>query len=199
MHTLTTNSSCLSSVSLTRLSSASSTHTQPCVIIHCNICKTSEVALAILGPLPAVVDCGNAGSPANGRVSFASTILRSTAIYSCDSGYSLRGVSRRECQESGTWSGSLPACQLVDCGDPGQLENGVRSLVSMTFGSTVTFSCNLNFTLSGPNQRVCQADGFWSDFQPVCKRKCCLQYRNMCICRYIHNCNFGDFECVLYT
>ena len=122
-------------------------------------------------PPPSVVDCGNAGSPANGRVSFASTILRSTAVYSCNSGYSLRGVSSRVCQESGMWSGSLPACQLVECGDPGQVENGVRNLVGVTFGSAVTFSCKADFTLSGPDRRVCQADGSWSEFQPVCKRK----------------------------
>lgn len=132
---------------------------------------TSKITIDILALLLAVVDCGSTGTPANGRVSFSTTVLRSTAAYSCDSGYSLRGVSSRECQVSGTWSGSLPACQLVDCGDPGQLQDGVRRLAGVTFGSSVTFFCNSNFTLSGPNRRVCQADGFWSDFQPECKRR----------------------------
>ncbi len=37
-----------------------------------------------------------------------------------------------------------------------------------TFGSTVTYSCNLGFTLVGPFSRECNAEGVWSDTAPIC-------------------------------
>lgn len=72
------------------------------------------------------------------------------------------------CQASGLWSGALPVCQLVDCGDPGTPENGFRIGSKHEYGSEVSFSCDPGFQLSGSQTRSCQSSGRWSGTLPVC-------------------------------
>ena len=54
------------------------------------------------------VECKELADPANGQVS----VVRFTARYSCDFGYTLNGDNSRFCQIDGNWSGSHPACTL---------------------------------------------------------------------------------------
>ena len=62
-------------------------------------------------PLTAV-DCGTLNNPATGQVSHTGrTTYRQTVTYSCDTGYSLAGLSTRMCQATRVWSGSEPTCQ----------------------------------------------------------------------------------------
>ena len=61
---------------------------------------------------------------------------------------------------------------VVDCGDPGQLTNGLRKDKNMTtYNSMVHYFCNPEYILSGSRERVCQADGKWSGTQPKCTSK----------------------------
>ena len=89
-------------------------------------------------------------------------------MYKCNDGYVLRGTSERTCQSSGRWSGSLPRCELVDCGDPGTPSNGFKTGSNYKFGSVVSYSCTTGYQLSGPQTRSCQANGKWSGTQPEC-------------------------------
>ena len=57
---------------------------------------------------------------------------------------------------------------VVDCGDPGTLTNGQRSLPSTTYNSVVTYTCDVGYTLQGSNSRTCQSDGQWSGSVPRC-------------------------------
>ena len=60
------------------------------------------------------MDCDSLPDPGNGSVDqTAGTALGQTAIYSCNTGYSLVGNSTRTCQATKNWSGSEPACQGV--------------------------------------------------------------------------------------
>ena len=60
------------------------------------------------------MDCGSLPDPANGQVDHtAGTSLEQTAIYSCNTGYTLVGDSTRTCEAIGNWSGSAPICQGV--------------------------------------------------------------------------------------
>jgi len=59
---------------------------------------------------------------------------------------------------------------VVDCGDPGLPLNAARVLTGTTFSSRVTYTCSVNFMLSGEETRVCQADGTWSGILPTCER-----------------------------
>ena len=60
---------------------------------------------------------------------------------------------------------SFPA---IDCGDPGTPTNGQRSLSSTTYNSVATYTCDVGYTLQGPNSRTCQSDGLWSGSVPQC-------------------------------
>ena len=58
-----------------------------------------------------VIDCGVLPNPTNGQVVLPSTVLGSTATYSCNTGFDLVGASTRICQADSTWSGAEPSCQ----------------------------------------------------------------------------------------
>ena len=59
----------------------------------------------------------------------------------------------------------------IDCGDPGTPTNGQHSLSRTTYSSVVTYTCDVGYTLQGPNSRTCQSDGQWSGSVPQCKSK----------------------------
>lgn len=111
--------------------------------------------------------------PGNGNRDLNGTTFESAVQYSCRSGYQLRGSSIRMCRSTGRWSSSLPVCNPVDCGDPGNVRMGVRELlVGTTLGSTAIFKCNLGYQLEGSATRKCQANGGWSGSLPRCVCEC---------------------------
>ena len=59
----------------------------------------------------------------------------------------------------------------VDCGDLSAVVNGVIETVATTFASVANYSCDNGYELIGPLTRMCQANGSWSDMDPLCKGK----------------------------
>ena len=60
-----------------------------------------------------VANCGPLSAPDDGQVSFepdGTTVFRSRAVYSCNTGFTLDGDKTRVCREDETWSGSAPTC-----------------------------------------------------------------------------------------
>ena len=116
--------------------------------------------------------CGAADCPApptisNGAPTTTGTTFGSTATYACNPGYNLSGTAVHTCQADRTWSGTLPACTVVDCGSP-SIGSGTYSPAATTYGSTVKFTCNDCYSLAGASTRTCQANGTWSGLQPTC-------------------------------
>lgn len=62
----------------------------------------------------------------------------------------------------------LSPCAVVDCGQPEDVTDGMVVVPSTTFGSTVTYSCDLGYRLVGLAARTCGADGQWSNGVPFC-------------------------------
>lgn len=62
---------------------------------------------------------------------------------------------------------------VVRCGPLGDPQNGAVTVTSSTFGSVAIYSCDAGFQLVGATQRTCQADGFWSSSEPLCRSKPC--------------------------
>ena len=58
---------------------------------------------------------------------------------------------------------------VVDCGDPGQPENGMKWLRSTTLGSYVKYKCFEGYKLKGYGYRKCLSDGQWSRSLPTCE------------------------------
>ena len=67
-------------------------------------------------------------------------------------------------------SHSLLPSIAIDCGSPGNLDNGIITPGDNTsLGATVTFTCNSGYTLQGMNSRTCQSNGRWNNEVPVCQ------------------------------
>lgn len=90
--------------------------------------------------------------------------------YTCLRGYSLVGVSVLQCNANGQWSSPPPKCVPKSCPSitAPPHSSGLPIGSPLSFGSSVTFSCLLGYTLKGSANLVCQDDGQWSDDVPAC-------------------------------
>ncbi|NXV77007.1 C4BPA protein, partial [Atlantisia rogersi] len=98
--------------------------------------------------------------------------------YVCRPGYmAIPGKPRvRMCGKDLEWSPIEPFCTARRCRHPGELENGVVNVPSLTFGSAVTFSCDKGFRLRGTREISCVIKGKgvdWNRDLPFCERIPC--------------------------
>ena len=130
-----------------------------------------------------VVDCGQPERPNNGDRQAFSTTFESKAQYVCGRGYRLEGASERTCQANGQWSGSVPTCVLIDCGNPGDPDNGrvVLPRGVTTLGAIAQYECSTGYQLSSNVRRSCQSDGTWSLSEPACSCECCVLCVVLCV------------------
>jgi len=57
-----------------------------------------------------VISCGGLPSPPNGNKIGTLTVYGATAIFTCNTGYTLVGSHVRECLANGLWSGAETQC-----------------------------------------------------------------------------------------
>ena len=134
--------------------------------------------------LPALRRCGDPGTVSNGQrtpsaMPSGGYPVSSAIVYTCNSGYRLRGQRRLVCLPSLRWSTPVPICSN-QCEDPGTPANGGRRGSSFTVGSTVVFSCQPTYQLIGSLQRRCGNDLQWSGTQPQCAGIHLMFYVDMC-------------------
>ncbi|XP_052123223.1 uncharacterized protein LOC113209590 isoform X3 [Frankliniella occidentalis] len=124
--------------------------------------------------LVAEVECPAPENPTNGRAIYTRQAYNSVVSYECNYGYSLVGDSTRRCGADRRWSGHKPACQEINCGDPGPLYNGwLENLEGGTLlGASVIFRCKEGMRLEGNASSVCQIDGHWRYPTPRCMAPC---------------------------
>ncbi|XP_064393132.1 uncharacterized protein LOC135340597 isoform X2 [Halichondria panicea] len=118
----------------------------------------------------------------NGTIMYSATSIGikpflSSAVHSCNTGYTLTGGdTNRICVTGGSWNGSAPTCQ-PNCPDLPPLTNGMitysdGSTNNRLFLSNATYFCNTGYTLTGGDTtRVC-VSGSWSGSGPICQRPC---------------------------
>ena len=56
----------------------------------------------------------------------------------------------------------------IDCGDPGEPENGRKNIRGSGTSAVVTYRCDIGYRLQGDTSRVCQTSGSWSGTVPTC-------------------------------
>ncbi|KAL4239544.1 CUB and sushi domain-containing protein 3 [Mactra antiquata] len=117
-----------------------------------------------------IIDCGAPPSgPVNGYKTVPGTTYTEVTTFYCDYGYLLTGPSTLICQADGTWNGTTPSCDPLDCGPLVAPANGsVATLLGTTFGMTAIYSCAYGFALQGDTTQTCQSNGIWSGSQPNC-------------------------------
>uniref|UniRef100_A0A8C3UBV4 CUB and Sushi multiple domains 2 n=1 Tax=Catharus ustulatus TaxID=91951 RepID=A0A8C3UBV4_CATUS len=124
-------------------------------------------------PVCVPITCGHPGNPPNGLTQGSQFNLNDVAKFQCNPGFRLEGASQSQCLANGQWSSALPSCRVVNCSDPGHLENSVRQVQPsgphrFSFGTTVSYQCIHGFYLLGTHVLTCQGDGTWDRALPQC-------------------------------
>ncbi|KAF3823271.1 hypothetical protein GH733_010707 [Mirounga leonina] len=128
--------------------------------------------------------CRNPGELENGRV-IAKTdhFFGSHIEFVCSEGYILIGPATSNCeiQDKGVdWSDPLPLCVIAKCKPPPDISNGRHNGGDedfYTYGSSVTYSCDPNFSMIGKASISCTVEnktiGVWNPSPPTCKKIIC--------------------------
>ncbi|XP_032416301.1 CUB and sushi domain-containing protein 1 isoform X4 [Xiphophorus hellerii] len=124
-------------------------------------------------PVCVPITCGHPGNPANGRTNGSEFNLNDVVNFTCNKGYILSGNARAQCRLNGQWSNPLPVCKVVNCSDPGHVENGVRQSglrypEIFSYGVTVVIHCKRGYYLLGSAILTCQHNGLWDRPTPRC-------------------------------
>ena len=78
----------------------------------------------------------------------------------------------------------------VSCGQLVNQSNGrVDTSAGTSFGVVARYSCDTGYTLIGPAERTCQADGRWNGSVPRCESK--LWALHQILCLWVCNCSFS--------
>ncbi|NWS74777.1 C4BPA protein, partial [Crotophaga sulcirostris] len=128
-----------------------------------------------------------------------------TVSYVCRPGY-LRIPGKpmsRTCGDDLQWSPIEQFCKERKCTHPGYIEHGVVNVTDLTFGSTVTFSCDEGFRLRGTQKISCvikgKGVGWNEDVLPLCERIPCAPPPSITNGRYTESDSYEYQTSVTYT
>uniref|UniRef100_A0A8C8AQF1 Sushi, von Willebrand factor type A, EGF and pentraxin domain-containing protein 1 n=1 Tax=Otus sunia TaxID=257818 RepID=A0A8C8AQF1_9STRI len=116
------------------------------------------------------IRCGEPPHISNGYASGANYSFGAVVAYSCNKGFYIKGEKKRTCEATGNWSGSLPTCHPVSCGEPPQLENGfIKETTGRFFEDQANYQCESGYQMVGSSVFICQANRQWySESPPSC-------------------------------
>ncbi|XP_069583000.1 CUB and sushi domain-containing protein 1 [Ranitomeya imitator] len=124
-------------------------------------------------PVCVSITCGHPGNPSHGITNGSEFNLNDVVNFTCNMGYVLPGPFQAQCRSTGMWSSSLPTCRVVNCTDPGFVENAIRHgqqnyPESFRYGISVTYHCKKGYYLLGSSVLNCKANGLWDRSLPKC-------------------------------
>ncbi|XP_041837980.1 beta-2-glycoprotein 1-like [Melanotaenia boesemani] len=95
-------------------------------------------------------------------------------LLSCKQGYTpMLGPRKIVCSVSGEWTKTNLQCIPKLCPFPDPLSNGKMYFEDNVYQSTINYTCNEGYVLTGPSTIVCQANGTWSTPVPKCTTVTC--------------------------
>uniref|UniRef100_A0A8C9Y1H6 CUB and Sushi multiple domains 2 n=1 Tax=Sander lucioperca TaxID=283035 RepID=A0A8C9Y1H6_SANLU len=124
-------------------------------------------------PVCVPITCGHPGNPPFGMTQGTQFNLNDAVRFACNTGYVLQGAVKSSCQVNGQWSQALPRCKIVNCTEPGHVENSIKQVLPSgphrySFQTTVSYRCNLGYYMLGTSSISCQGDGTWDRSLPKC-------------------------------
>ncbi|XP_032734041.1 C4b-binding protein alpha chain-like [Lontra canadensis] len=130
--------------------------------------------------------CRHPGELENGKVIAETELVFGSQLkFLCSEGYILIGKTTSYCeiQDKGVgWSDPLPQCIVAKCKPPPDISNGKHNGVDedfYTYGSSVTYRCDPNFSMIGKASISCTVEnktvGVWSPSPPTCKKIVCVK------------------------
>ncbi|XP_065196227.1 sushi, von Willebrand factor type A, EGF and pentraxin domain-containing protein 1-like [Sycon ciliatum] len=133
--------------------------------------NTSKCAAdgTILTPSCLAVTCqvppiSNGTSSQTGMIRYQASVT-----YTCNTGYTLRGVNTSTCAADGTIL--TPSCIAVNCTVP-NITNGQQAVSEISFQQTANYSCSAHHVLVGESRPACQANRTLTS-TPTCKDVTC--------------------------
>ncbi|XP_067945460.1 sushi, von Willebrand factor type A, EGF and pentraxin domain-containing protein 1-like [Watersipora subatra] len=85
----------------------------------------------------------------------------SQAIYACLPGYEMSGEPTIDCQTNQQWS-TPPTCQRIRCGNPPQIQNGVRRVYGHYLNDRTKYHCHTGYLMVGDEFIYCETNGHWT-------------------------------------
>ncbi|XP_063297188.1 CUB and sushi domain-containing protein 1 [Pelobates fuscus] len=124
-------------------------------------------------PVCVSITCGHPGNPPHGLTNGSEFNLNDIVNFTCNTGYVLYGAFQAQCRSNGLWSSLLPSCRVVNCSDPGFIENAIRHgqqnyPENFKYGISVTYHCKKGYYLLGSSVLNCKANGLWDRSLPKC-------------------------------
>ncbi|XP_060533491.1 sushi, von Willebrand factor type A, EGF and pentraxin domain-containing protein 1 isoform X2 [Cylas formicarius] len=126
-------------------------------------------------PVCESIECGEVGAELGPhlKVLVVSREVGGRAVFTCDSGYGLRGPAETVCQHTGDWASPFPTCEEVHCDEPKPPENGyIQGNGPYKAGDVVQFNCNPDYMMEGQPIIACQENSRWSGKLPKCVQAC---------------------------
>ena len=127
-------------------------------------------------PLPVHLEHGTVSPPDQ------STSYGSTAEFTCNPGYELRGPDALTCESNKRWDGPFPSCLPIQCPYSGIVAHGdiTHNKVNIQleeelyhYGDSIDYHCRAGYALEGGSNRKCLQDGSWSGQLPLCLKVTC--------------------------
>ncbi|XP_069128762.1 sushi, von Willebrand factor type A, EGF and pentraxin domain-containing protein 1-like [Argopecten irradians] len=120
-------------------------------------------------PFCNIIRCAGSFSIQNGDIENVFDNVYTTVLkFTCNEGYIMIGNPAITCQSDGTWNGTEPTCNQVECPTPEKILKGEVDFTAIVYGSIVTYTCEAGFEANGNLTRICESNGNWSGDAPTC-------------------------------
>ncbi|XP_028259918.1 P-selectin [Parambassis ranga] len=144
----------------------------PQLLCQANAHWDNPVPLCQVEQCPVLDFTNFTGGSMNCSHPIAPNSYNSTCDFRCDEGFELFGLNQIQCDNSGKWTASVPACTVKKCSPMSSPVMGnmtcVDAIEPFSFGSQCNFSCQEGYSLTGDNPLTCLASGQWKYSTPAC-------------------------------